>query len=190
MTYQKLVEKVQKALTAVDASSITEHIAVQVNVTGEAEGAFYIEVADGKLAVEPYDYVDRDVLLTASEETLVAVSAGKMSVETGVAEGAIAFEGNYEKAMLLNGVLAQLPVKKTRKPAAKKAAAPKKEAAPKKAAAPKKTAAKKAEAPAAEAAAPKTKPAKKAETAAETKKAPAKKPAAKKTAAKKAEKAE
>ncbi len=123
MTYHELVNKVKKALTAVDASSVSEHVAVQVNVTGEAEGIFYIEAADGKLAVEPYDYVDRDVLLTVSEETLLAVAAGKQTLEAAVAEGAVAFEGDYGKAMLLNNVLAQLQVKKTRKTPAKKAAA-------------------------------------------------------------------
>ncbi len=177
MTYQKLVEKVQKALAAADASAITEHIAVQVNVTGEAEGAFYIEAAEGKLNVEPYDYIDRDALLTASEETLLAVAAGKTTLADAAAAGAVAFEGNYEKAMLLNDVVAAA-TKKAKKPAAKKAAAPKKAAA------------KKAEGPAAEVkaeeAAPKRKctRTKKSETAAEAK------PAKKTTRTKKAAKAE
>lgn len=194
MTYQELVKKVNKALTAVDASAISEHIAVQVNVTGDAEGAFYIEAADGKLAVEPYDYVDRDAMLTASAEDLLAVAAGKLTLEAGVAEGKLALEGNYDKLMMLNTVFAQLPVKKTRKPAAKKTAdkteekpAAKKTAAKKPTA--KKTAVKKTEeaaetfvAPIAEEAAPapakrKCGRPKKAETAA----AAEKKPAAKKT---------
>ncbi len=121
MTYQDLVKKVGKALTAVDASAVSEHIAVQVNVVGEAEGAFYIEVADGKLAVEPYDYVDRDALLTAAAKDLVAVSAGKLSLEAALSDGTMTCEGNYDKLMVLGGVFAQLPVKKAAKPRAKKA---------------------------------------------------------------------
>jgi len=189
MTYHELVKKVQDTLTAVDASAVSEHIAVQVNVTGEAEGIFYIEAAEGKLNVEPYDYVDRDALVAASEESLLAVMAGKLNVEQAIADGTIYFEGNFDKMAMLSAVFAQLPVKKTKKAASKKTAAEKKPAAKKPAA--KKTtkkAAAKAEAvetvaapvetPAAEAPAPakrKCTRTKKAETAAEAK------PAAKKT---------
>ncbi len=194
MTYEKMFEKVKKALTAADASGIGEHVAVQVNVTGEAEGWFYIEAADGKLNIEPYTYDDRDAILTASGEDLVALSAGKLALEQGMAEGKLTVEGNFDKFMLLSAVFAQMPVKKTRKPAAKKPAA-------------KKTAAKKneekvVEAPVAEAAAPVAEAApakrkcgrpKKSETAAKTtEKAAAKKTAKKttKTAAKTTKKAD
>ncbi len=192
MTYHELVKNVQDTLTAVDASAVSEHIAVQVNITGEAEGIFYIEATDGKLNVEPYDYVDRDAMVTVSEEILLAVMAGKQNVEQAVADGSIYFEGNYDKMMMLSAVFAQLPVKKTRKPAAKKAAA--KKPAEKKPAA-KKTTAKKAAAkadvveaaPAAEAkpAAKKTTRTKKTETAAEAKPAAKKTTRTKKTAEKK-----
>ncbi len=42
-----------------DVSDISEHLAFQFNITGEAEGIFYAEVKDGALAVEPYEYFDR-----------------------------------------------------------------------------------------------------------------------------------
>ena len=205
MTYQELVKKVSKALTAADASGINEHVAVQVNVTGEAEGWFYIEAAEGKLHVEPYTYDDRDASLTASGEDLLALSAGKLALEQGLSEGKLTVEGNYDKFMLLSGIFAQLPVKKPRKTTAKKAdenaaeKAEKKPAAKKTAAkkpAAKKTAAKKAAeeaetfvAPITEEAAPAKRRCgrpKKSETA---EKAPAKKSAAKKTAKKTEEKA-
>ncbi len=205
MTYEKMFEKVKKALTAADASGIGEHVAVQVNVTGEAEGWFYIEAADGKLNIEPYTYDDRDAFLTASGEDLVALSAGKLALEQGLAEGKLVVEGNYDKFMLLSAVFAQMPVKKTRKPAAKKAADKTEEKpAAKKTAAKKTTAkktAKKAEetaetfvAPITEEAAPapakrKCGRPKKSETAAKpaAKKTTEKKTAAKKTAEKKAD---
>lgn len=196
MTYHELVEKMAKALTAVDASAVSEHIAVQVNVTGEAEGAFYIEAAEGKLAVEPYDYIDRDALLTASAEDLIAVSAGKLNLETAISEGKMTLEGSYDKVMVLGSVFAQLPVKKRKAPAKKKTEAAEKPAA-KRTCRTKKTIAEAAEtaeaAVKAEAAEAVEKPAKAAKkTAAKKtaeKKTAEKKPAAKKTA-KKAEKAE
>lgn len=199
MTYEKMFEKVKKALTAADASGIGEHVAVQVNVTGEAEGWFYIEAAEGKLNVEPYTYDDRDAILTASGDDLVALSAGKLALEQGMAEGKLAVDGNYDKFMLLNAVFAQMPVKKTRKPAAKKAETAEKKPVAKKTAAKKTTAKKTAEkaveapaeviaeaVPAAEAAPAKRKCGrpKKSETAAKA----TEKTAVKKTAAKKSDK--
>lgn len=187
MTYHELVEKVNAALTAVDASSVSEHVAVQVNVTGEAAGAFYIEVAEGKVAVEPWEYYDRDALVTASEEDILAVAAGKLNLESAIAEGKIAFEGDYSKAMLLNGIFAQLPVAKAKKTAAKKTTT-KKTAAPKKTAA-KKTAVKEEK----EEAAPAKRKTTRTKKAAETAEAAAAEatPAAKKTrTTKKAAKAE
>ena len=140
MTYHELVKKVQTALAKADASKIEEHIAVQVNVTGDAEGAFYMEISGGVLYIAPYDYNDRDALLTGDGADILAVTQGKLKLDAAIAEGKIAHEGNYDKTIALASVIPE-----------KKAAA-KKPAAEKKAAAPKKTLAKKAAAPKTEAA--------------------------------------
>ncbi len=109
MTYHELVKKVQTALAKADASKVEEHIAVQVNVTGEAEGAFYMEISGGVLYVAPYDYNDRDALLTADGAEVLALAQGKLQMEAAIAEGKVACEGNYDKVMTL---AATIPVKK------------------------------------------------------------------------------
>ena len=55
MTYEELVLRVRDVYENADAREVFEHIAVQVNVEGEAAGAFYLEVADRQVCVEPYD---------------------------------------------------------------------------------------------------------------------------------------
>ncbi len=118
MTYHELVKKVQTALAKADASKVEEHIAVQVNVTGEAEGAFYMEISGGVLYVAPYDYNDRDALLTGDGADVLAVAQGKVSLASAIADGKLAQEGDHEKALLLGSTI---PAKKTpgRKPAVK-----------------------------------------------------------------------
>ena len=179
MTYQELVKKVQTALVKADATTVEGHIAVQVNVTGEAAGAFYMEILDRVLYVMPYDYIDRDALLTADGADVLAVAQGKITLEAAVAESKIACDGSYDAAMALGAII---PVKKAPAKKAAKAADDKAEAAekPKKAAA-KKTAAK-ADAPAKKAPAKKA-AAKTADAKAETAEKPkrTRKPAAKKT---------
>ena len=119
MTYEELVEQVREAYGDVDASKVTEHVAFQFNVTGEAEGAFYVEVADGKVSVEPYEYFDRDVLVTASAKMILDIAHGKQDPVAAFLTGKLKAEGNLGKAAFLKELSGkEKPAKKT---AAKKA---------------------------------------------------------------------
>ncbi|MBP3204371.1 MAG: SCP2 sterol-binding domain-containing protein [Lachnospiraceae bacterium] len=97
MTYEEIVHCVRAAYENADAREIYEHIAVQVNITGEGEGAFYIEVAGRAVSVEPYDYYDRDGLITASADTLINLANGSLSYEEALQKGLLRLEGNIDK---------------------------------------------------------------------------------------------
>ena len=137
MTYEKLVQTVKDAFVNADASAVKDHVAIQFNVTGEAEGAFYLEVSEGKIAVEPYEYFDRDVIVTADGDVIKEIADGKLGIEKAYLTGKIKAEGNLGKALLLKDV-------KVKKAAAKKAPAKKAEATAPAKAAEKKAPAKKA----------------------------------------------
>ena len=77
MTYEQLVAETRKYFDNADASSINGHLAVQFNVTGEGEGAFYVEVADGRAMTEPYEYYDRDAIIYITGDTLLEILNGK-----------------------------------------------------------------------------------------------------------------
>lgn len=97
MTYEEIVHCVRDVYENADAREIYEHIAIQVNVTGEGAGAFYIEVAGRAVCVEPYDYHDRDGLITASAETILAIAHGKTTYEEALQDGRLSLQGNMEK---------------------------------------------------------------------------------------------
>ena len=101
MTYEELVAKLQNAYGDVDASKIKDHLAIQFNVRGEADGALYLEIANGKLAVEPYEYYDSDILVTISAENLIALAEGKVDVLDAYNNGMLTAEGDLGKALLL-----------------------------------------------------------------------------------------
>lgn len=101
MTYEELVEKVREAYKDADAGKIKEHVAFQFNVTGEAAGAFYLEISDGKVKVEPYEYYDRDVLVTTSAKTLLEIADGKLDPVKAFLLGKIKAEGDLGKAAFL-----------------------------------------------------------------------------------------
>ena len=161
MTYEKLVDKVKKAYAKADASMVNEHIAVQVDVTGEAHGAFYIEIADKKMNVQPYDYHDKDMLINTDEKAIVDIASGKLKVSDAVNSNKISVSGpNYsnaiaaldsvvfEKTAAAKKTTSKTTTKKTAsKTTAKKTETKKAETKKTEAKAPAKTAVKSAEAP-------------------------------------------
>ena len=105
MTYEEIVKEAQKLVSKADASAISEHLAVQYNVTGEGEGAFYMEVKDGKVEVQPYDYKDRDILVTADGQTILDMISGKLDVVAAYLTHKISAEGDLGKADILKKLI-------------------------------------------------------------------------------------
>lgn len=118
MTYEKIVETVRKAYEKTDFGGIGGHIAIEFDITGEGEGKFYLEIADGKANVQPYDYNDRDVLVTAGADEIIKFAQGKLAYGAASTYAV----GDEEKLMLV------INAKQVKKAAAKKA--PAKKAAP------------------------------------------------------------
>lgn len=104
MTYEMVVEKAREAFEYADAREIFEHVAMQVNIVGEGAGAFYIEIAERHISVEPYDYYDRDGLFTSSADILIQLAEGKLTFKDAVASGALQYAGNPYKLELLSKI--------------------------------------------------------------------------------------
>ena len=107
MTFDEMFAAVREKMMKADAAGIPEHLAYQFNITGEAQGTFYLEVRDGGLFVEPYAYHDRDVLITCSADTLFKVAGGKTDPVGAVLLGKMKVEGNIDKAMKLKDLFAR-----------------------------------------------------------------------------------
>lgn len=105
MTYEEFFAEVKKRLMGADVSHVTEHLAYQFNITGEAEGIFYAEVKDGKLSVEPYEYYDRDAIFICSAETLRKLADGELDPIKAVTFGKLKVKGNIDKALKLKTLL-------------------------------------------------------------------------------------
>ena len=104
MTYEQLVAETRKYFDDADASSINGHLALQFNVTGEGEGAFYVEVADGRAMTEPYEYYDRDAIIYITGDTLLEILNGKLTLEDAYNELRLGSEGDLGAALLLKTI--------------------------------------------------------------------------------------
>ena len=101
MTYEELVKQVKDIAESTDVGKVQEHVAFQFNIEGEAKGAFYLEIKDGKASVEPYEYYDRDVLITCKAETLIKIMEGELDPVLAFTIKKIRVEGDLGKALLL-----------------------------------------------------------------------------------------
>lgn len=105
MTYEEIVDKVRSVYENADARDIFEHIAVQVNVVGEGEGIFYLEIADRQISVEPYDYYDRDGLIIISADTIFDIADGKLTFHDAYHSGVLQCYGNMDKMRKLQKIV-------------------------------------------------------------------------------------
>lgn len=101
MTYEEILDKVRKEVKDKDVSMIHEHLAYQFNIHGEGEGAFYIEVKDGQLSVEPYEYYDRDACFICDAKVLFGLMSGKLDPVKAFTVGTLKVEGDLTKALKL-----------------------------------------------------------------------------------------
>lgn len=134
MTYEEVFAKASKLLNKAKVKDVADHIAVQFNIEGEGAGAFYAEVSEGKIDVQPYDYKNNDFSVNVSADELFDALENKKG-------DTLPFYGNEEKIAALKPALVGIP--KARKAAAKKTETAEKKTTAKTAAKETKTTAKK-----------------------------------------------
>lgn len=105
MTYEEVFEKAKAIFMKADVSKVEGNLAFQFDITGEGEGAFYAEVRDGELAVEPYEYYDRDAIFICTAETLFKIAQGKLDPVLAFTIGKLKVEGSIEKALLIQKMI-------------------------------------------------------------------------------------
>ena len=96
-----IISKARKVLAKRDLSDWPYKFAVQVNLTGRASGVLYVEVLNGKLSVEPYEYNDRDASVNLNKTTLDSILSGKLSIDDALAGKKIIIDGDAEALLQL-----------------------------------------------------------------------------------------
>lgn len=106
MTFQDFFAQVEEMFAGANVTGMTEHLAYQFNIVGEAAGTFYVEVKDGMLYVAPYEYYDRDVAFTAKADVFKKIVSGDMDPVFAFTTGKLKVDGSIETALKLKDVLA------------------------------------------------------------------------------------
>ncbi|MBR5164535.1 MAG: SCP2 sterol-binding domain-containing protein [Ruminococcus sp.] len=98
MKFEELLAKVRKMAEGKDVSG-TDFLAVQVNITGDNSGVFYVEVKDGKVSIEPYEYNDRNCDITMSMDNFNKLIDGKLDPVMAFTLGKLKVGGDISKAL-------------------------------------------------------------------------------------------
>lgn len=108
MTFEEMFSKAKEMIMEHDVSNIPGHLAVQVNIVGDGEGAFYIELLDGKLYVEPYEYYDRDCKFIISAKNFFKLAEGSLNPVAAFTLGKLKVEGSIDKALEFQNIVKQV----------------------------------------------------------------------------------
>ena len=117
MTYADFFYEIKHKFMGTDVSDIHEHLAFQLDIEdSECGGIFYVEVKEGQLFVEPYEYYDRDAKFISDADTLMKIAEGKIDPVWAFTTRKLKVEGNIEKALRLKEII-ELKQKEAKKAA-------------------------------------------------------------------------
>lgn len=105
MEFMEYFGQIRERIIHKKTEGVEGKLAIMIHITGEPEGTFYIEVKDGVLSVEPYEYNDRDVAITISAENFRKLLDKKADPLLLFTMGKIKADGDVGKALMLKKFL-------------------------------------------------------------------------------------
>ena len=101
MNYEQVVDAFRERFKDTDVSSVPGTLAFQINMAGNPHGIFYIEIKNGEVHIEPYEYYDRNAILTASASNLLKLINGKLDPVAAFTLGKLKVDGDIGAALEL-----------------------------------------------------------------------------------------
>ena len=104
MTFDEILSGTRKRAAGLDVSGVP-FLAVQMNFTGDNGGVMYVEIKDGKVNVEPYEYNDRSCAITISIDDFSKLIAGQLDPIAAFTMGKLKVDGDIGKALEFSKLL-------------------------------------------------------------------------------------
>ena len=101
ITVNDVVAKIYKRIDKAAGKQVAAEgrAAVDIKRYGSFEAHMYIEVKDGKVSVEPYDYIERDLEAAVPVDVALAIADGKTTIKEAVENGSLYVFGNVQFAL-------------------------------------------------------------------------------------------
>ncbi|MBQ6756147.1 MAG: SCP2 sterol-binding domain-containing protein [Oscillospiraceae bacterium] len=104
MKFINILKRSRELAAEADISGV-DFMAVQINITGADPGVFYVEVKNGRISVEPYEYYDRQCAITISDADFSKLMRAKLDTVKAYNDGKIAVEGDLGRALQFSDIL-------------------------------------------------------------------------------------
>ena len=113
MKFASILKRARTLAAEADISQV-DFLAVQINIEGEENGVFYVEVKDGRISVEPYEYYDRQCAVTISDAEAIteAINTHRQFISSQVLANSITTGETNGQEIEIDGVKAQINVEK------------------------------------------------------------------------------
>ena len=95
-TLESILAEIKEKTANFDASNYQGFLAVQVTLKDLGK-CFYVEIKDGKLSVEPYEYNDRQANMIISSDNFVKMINKKANSVQLFLTGKLKIDGSIEK---------------------------------------------------------------------------------------------
>ncbi len=105
LTFKFVFNEIQRVMLTANPSVVKDFLAIQINLTGLGGGTFYVEVKNGILSVEPYEYYDRQAILTISVSDFKKLADGKLDAGEAFGDGRLKIDGSIEKSLELSELM-------------------------------------------------------------------------------------
>lgn len=101
ITVNDVVAKIYKRIDKAAGKQVAAEgrAAVDIKLYGSFEAHMYIEVKDGKVSVEPYDYIERDLEAAVPVDVALAIADGKTTIKEADENGSLYVFGNVQFAL-------------------------------------------------------------------------------------------
>lgn len=104
MSFDELLTKVRAIADGADVAG-KDFLAVQVTITGDNGGVFYVEIKNGKIDVQPYEYNDRQCELVVNMDNFIKIADGKLDPVAAFTLGKLKVKGDLGKALEFSQLL-------------------------------------------------------------------------------------
>jgi putative sterol carrier protein len=104
MKRDTVIANVRKLAEKADVSNV-DFLAVQINLTDQDPGVFYVEVKDHKINVEPYEYNDRNCAISIKSDDFNKLINGKLDPVVAFTVGKLKVDGDVGKALEFSKLL-------------------------------------------------------------------------------------
>ncbi|MBQ4427611.1 MAG: SCP2 sterol-binding domain-containing protein [Oscillospiraceae bacterium] len=104
MKFSNILKRSRELAAEADISAV-DFMAVQINIRGADPGVFYVEVKDGRISVEPYEYYDRQCAIDISDADFSKLMRGKLDTVKAYNDGKIGVEGDLGRALQFSDIL-------------------------------------------------------------------------------------